>query len=73
MANVPVDDPVGLNIRENPDPRSPVLVSLQNGTNLVNTGGCEVLASGAIWWEVTVDGVTGWANRNFIEGGPAPQ
>ena len=68
VANVPANDrDGGLNIRQLPDPSSPVLGTFINGTDFAPTGGCDTRPGGSIWWEVTGQGITGWANASFFE------
>jgi len=56
-----------LNLRAGPGTGSVVVATLdplQDG--IVGTGNGWQMPSGAVWWEVEVDGIVGWANQSFL-------
>ena len=67
--NIDINDPdMGLNFRQEPNPSSQILATFNNGTRFATTGGCSVQADGTPWWQVTGQGITAWANSNFLAG-----
>ncbi len=67
--DIPANDPDGgLNIRQAPNSGSAKLGTYGNGTTFNPTGGCDRTASGSVWWEVTGQGITGWANSRYLDG-----
>lgn len=60
-----------LNFRQRPDPSSPILATAPPATEGVTSP--LVVATGVgqnfgneIWWQVTIDGATAWANARFL-------
>lgn len=69
VVGIAANDPdKGLNFRELPDPGSPIVGTFDNDVVFSPTGGCHVFGDGAVWWEVTGQAISGWANSRFLTG-----
>lgn len=55
-----------LNVRRGPGIGEPILTTLEPLEEDVPATGEERLLSQSIWYEVTVDGITGWASARFL-------
>lgn len=57
---------VGLRLRSAPGISSPVMRIVPYGTILVGTGAADVLASGLVWRQLSLNGQTVWAAARFL-------
>lgn len=57
-----------LNFRTSPDPGAAIVVTkpASERSEIVTTGKVAETRAGGVWWEVSVDGQTGWANARFL-------
>lgn len=64
-----VSSPFGLNLRAEPDLNADILLFLEANTAVILLDG-QVEVSGSAWQQVTVNGVTGWVSREFLQTAP---